>query len=44
MGNNIPNYDKNIPDVQKIYQMAAKYTNIFKCKTLKNLPKFGFFV
>jgi hypothetical protein len=22
--------------------MAIKYTNIFHCKTLQNLPKFGF--
>jgi hypothetical protein len=23
--------------------MAIKYTNIFHCKTLQNLPKLGFF-
>jgi hypothetical protein len=25
-------------------QVSIKYTNIFDCKTLKNLPKFGFLV
>jgi hypothetical protein len=25
-------------------QVSIKYTNIFKCKTLQNLPKFGFLV
>jgi hypothetical protein len=25
-------------------QVSIKYTNIFHCKTLKNLPKFGFLV
>jgi hypothetical protein len=25
-------------------QMAIKYTNIFHCKTLQNLPKSGFLV
>jgi hypothetical protein len=25
-------------------QVAIKYTNIFQCKTLQNLPKFGFLV
>jgi hypothetical protein len=44
---------KNIPNSHKIYQMAArytkidnmaiKYTNIFHCKTLQNLPIFFWF-
>jgi hypothetical protein len=42
---------KNIPDGHKIYQlevkyinkMTIKYTNIFRCKALQNLPKLGFF-
>jgi hypothetical protein len=25
-------------------QLSIKYTNIFHCKTLQNLPKFGFLV
>jgi hypothetical protein len=32
---------RNIPQRGKIYQMAMKYTNIFHCKTLENLPKLG---
>jgi hypothetical protein len=36
---NIPKYHKNIPNVRKIYKMCIKYTNIFACKTLQNLPK-----
>jgi hypothetical protein len=24
-------------------QVSIKYTNIFRCKALQNLPKFGFF-
>jgi hypothetical protein len=35
---------KNIPNNQKLYQIAIKYMNIFHCKTLQNLPKFGFLV
>jgi hypothetical protein len=27
----------------KIYQMATKYTNIFRCVTLQDLHKLGFF-
>jgi hypothetical protein len=30
----------NIRNGRKIHQIAIKYTNIFHCKTLKNLPKF----
>jgi hypothetical protein len=33
-----------IPNVRIIDQMATKYTNIFHCKTLQNLPKLGFLV
>jgi hypothetical protein len=29
---------------RKIYQMDIKYTKIFLCKILQNLPKFGFLV
>jgi hypothetical protein len=28
--------------VSKIEQTAIKFTNIFHCKTLQNLPKLGF--
>jgi hypothetical protein len=39
---------RTIPNVHKIDrksdQVAIKYTNIFQCKTLQNLPKFGFLV
>jgi hypothetical protein len=44
---------KNIPNINKIYQMAPKYgrtaiknipTYIFQSKTLQNLPKWGFLV
>jgi hypothetical protein len=28
----------------KIYQMTIKYTNIFHCKSFRNLPKLGFLV
>jgi hypothetical protein len=28
--------------VVKIDQMSIKYTNIFNCKILQKLPKFGF--
>jgi hypothetical protein len=37
----IPNVNKNITVID---QVSIKYTNIFHCKTLQNLPKFGFFV
>jgi hypothetical protein len=30
--------------VRKVDQMAIKYTNIFHCKTLQNIPKLGFLV
>jgi hypothetical protein len=32
------------PYVCKIFEMAIKFTNIFRCKTLQNLPKLGFLV
>jgi hypothetical protein len=35
---------QNIPKDCKIDPMAIKYTNIFHCKTLQNLPKLGFLV
>jgi uncharacterized protein YhbP (UPF0306 family) len=35
---------KNIPNVNKTFPMATKYTNIFQSKALKHLPKFGFWV
>jgi hypothetical protein len=34
----------NRPNGSKIDQPAIKYTNIFHCKTLQNLPKSGFLV
>jgi ribosomal protein S8 len=34
---------QNIPNRHKIYQIGIKYTNIFRCKTLQNIPKLGFF-
>jgi hypothetical protein len=33
-----------IPNGRKIDQTAIKYTNIFNCKILQNLPKLGFLV
>jgi hypothetical protein len=41
-GQNLPNFHelKN----RKMDQVSIKYTNIFHCKTLQNLPQFGFFV
>jgi hypothetical protein len=33
---------QNIPNGRNIDQLAIKYTNIFHCKTLQNLPKMGF--
>jgi hypothetical protein len=35
---------QKIPNGRKIDQTAKKYTNIFNCKTLHNLPKLGFLV
>jgi hypothetical protein len=32
-----------ISNCRKIDQMATKYTDIFPCKTLRNLPKIGIF-
>jgi hypothetical protein len=34
---------QNIPNGWKIYQMATKYTNIFHCKNLQNLPEIEIF-
>jgi hypothetical protein len=34
---------KSIPKQGKLFQMAIKYTNVFHCKTLQNLPKLVFF-
>jgi hypothetical protein len=34
----------NMPIGRKIDQIAIKYTNIFHCETLQNLPKLGFLV
>jgi hypothetical protein len=31
-------------EVEYVDQMALKYTNIFLCKALLNLPKLGFLV
>jgi hypothetical protein len=33
-----------VPNGRKIDQIAIKFTNIFYCKTLQNLPKLGFLV
>jgi hypothetical protein len=41
---NLPKREKMYqytPNGRKIDQMAIKYTNIFHCKTLLKLPKFG---
>jgi hypothetical protein len=46
---NLPKWGKytdlpgNILNVNIIWQMAVKYTNIFLCKILQKLPKFGIF-
>jgi hypothetical protein len=34
----------NISNGRKIGQMVRKYTKIFHCNTLQNLPKLGFLV
>jgi hypothetical protein len=34
---------KNITKDRKMDQASIKYTIIFHCNTLQNLPKFGFF-
>jgi hypothetical protein len=45
---NVPNdykiWPKNISNSSNIDQMVIKDTNIFHCKTLQNLPIFGFLV
>jgi hypothetical protein len=41
---NITKWPWNIPDDNKIFQMTVKYTNMFLCKALQNLPKLGFLV
>jgi hypothetical protein len=47
-GKNIPNdhkytrWPQNIPNGRKIKPMAIKYTYIFNCKTLQNLPTLVF--
>jgi hypothetical protein len=41
------NYTKcpwNITEDRKMVQVSIKYSNIFHCKNLQNLPKFGFLV
>jgi hypothetical protein len=40
----IPNDHKSIPNGSKIEEMSIKFTNIFYCKTLQNLPKLAFWV
>jgi hypothetical protein len=51
MGKNVyqitTNYTKcplNKTKDRKMDQVEIKYTGIFRCKTLQNLPKFGFLV
>jgi hypothetical protein len=34
----------SIPKGCKIDQISIKYTNLFHCKTLPKLPKFGFWL
>jgi hypothetical protein len=44
---NTMNYTKcpqNITKDRKMGLVSIKYTNIFHCKTLQNLPKFAFLV
>jgi hypothetical protein len=36
-------WPQNLPNFSKIDHIAIKYTNIFRCKTLQNLSKLGFF-
>jgi hypothetical protein len=43
-GSKIDQMAVNRPNGSKIDQPAIKYTNIFHCKTLQNLPKSGFLV
>jgi hypothetical protein len=49
-GKNIPNYHKlyqisiKYNKDHKMDQVSIKYINMFQCKTLQNLPKFGFLV
>jgi hypothetical protein len=40
----IPNDHKKMPNGGKLDQTAMKYTDVFHCKTLLNLPKLGFLV
>jgi hypothetical protein len=35
-------WPQSIPNDSKIDQMTTKYTNIFPCQTLQNLPELGF--
>jgi hypothetical protein len=50
MGKNVPNYHElyqlsiKYNKYCKIDQVTIKYTNIFHCKNLQKLPKFGFLV
>jgi hypothetical protein len=41
---NVSKWPQNIPYGRKTDQIVIKYTNIFHCKTLQNLPKLGFLV
>jgi hypothetical protein len=49
-GKNIPNYHElyqisiKYNKDHKMDQVSIKYINMFQCKTLQNLPKFGFLV
>jgi hypothetical protein len=43
-GKNVPKWPQNIPNGCKIDEMSIKFTNIFYCKTLQNLPKLEFLV
>jgi hypothetical protein len=39
-----PQPEKNVPNEQKIFQMAIKYIKIFQSKTLQKFTQLGFLV
>jgi hypothetical protein len=43
-GKKIPEWQQNIPNGSKIDEMSVKFTNIFYCKSLQNLPKLAFLI
>jgi hypothetical protein len=42
MAKNYTKWPQHLPNIRNLNQMALKYTNIFHCKALQNLPKLGF--